>query len=116
MDFATAETILRSGEQALPARPHRIGREGMGTEEKVKLAIGSSYVDVASAPRQRKPHGDAWSTHSYRRHEAQHGVTRTTGSPHLFGVPTALVVHMYSKGAQGSGISLARARRARTTT
>jgi len=31
MDFATAETILRSGEQALPARPHRIGREGMGT-------------------------------------------------------------------------------------
>ena len=46
MDFATAETILRSGEQARPARPHRIGREGMGTEEKEKLAIGSSSASA----------------------------------------------------------------------
>ena len=92
MDFATAETILRSGEQALPARPHRIGREGMGTEEKVKLAIGSSYVDDGLL---RKPHGDVWNVGSRFSHEAQHGVSRSSGLLHLFGAPTALVVHMY---------------------
>jgi hypothetical protein len=96
MDFAAAEAIISSGEEASPARPHRIGREGMEMEELEKLAIGSCYVD--DGPR-RKHHGDLWTLMGGRHGSVQsaaHGLTRSYGSLRLFGAPTTLNFHMYS--------------------
>ena len=109
MSFASAEMILSSGEEARPARPHRIGKEGTETEVQQKLVIGSCYVDAGL---RRKHHGDLWTLMGGRHgsvQSAEYGLIRSYGSLRLFGAPTTLSFHMYSY-ADSAGQSSAKGR------